>query len=187
MVDAMLRPDLFGGFASIAGDALFEYSYQPTFATVARTLRDHFDGSFQVFFDRLAQADRFDWSSFGDAFLVYGCACCYSPDPDRPGEALLPFEIGTGRIVPDVWEQWLSWDPVRMASRYADALRSMRRIYLDAGRSDEYFLDLGSQAFADELEKLAVEYSLELFEGDHGAIRYRYPEAVRELVVALAP
>lgn len=74
-----------------------------------------------------------------------------------------------------------------MAPRYADALRSMRRIYLDAGRSDEYFLDLGAQAFADELSRLGVEHTLELFEGKHGGIDYRYPGAIRELIVALAP
>ncbi len=65
-------------------------------------------------------------------------------------------------------------------------LASMRRIYLDAGTSDEYFLDLGAQAFAKELDGLGVEYSLDLFEGAHGGISYRYPRAVRELVLALA-
>ena len=35
-----------------------------------------------------------------------------------------------------------------MAPRHADALRSMRRVYLDAGKGDEWFLDLGAQAFA---------------------------------------
>ena len=62
----------------------------------------------------------------------------------------------------------------------------MRRIYLDAGRSDEYFLDLGAQAFAAELAKLGVEHTLELFDGRHGGITYRYPGAIRELVMSLA-
>ena len=61
----------------------------------------------------------------------------------------------------------------------------MRRIYLDAGRSDEYYLDLGAQAFAEELSKLGVEHTLELFDGRHGGITYRYPGAIRELVTAL--
>jgi hypothetical protein len=84
-----------------------------------------------------------------------------------------------------VWAQWLEKDPVRMAPRHADALRSMRRVYLDAGKSDEWFLDLGAQAFAAELEKLGVEHTLELFDGKHGGITYRYPGAIRELVLAL--
>ncbi|MBJ7599113.1 MAG: enterochelin esterase, partial [Candidatus Dormibacteraeota bacterium] len=63
--------------------------------------------------------------------------------------------------------------------------RGMRRIYLDAGRGDEWFLDLGAQAFSGELTKLGIEHSLELFDGQHGGIGYRYPGAIRELVLAL--
>jgi hypothetical protein len=185
MVVPMLRPDVFGALASHAGDALFECCYLPDFPKVSRTLRDHFDGSFEVFFERLRQADRFDYRVYGEPIGMYAMACAYSPDPERPGKPLLPFEISSGRLVEDVWTQWLALDPVRMALSHADALTSMRRIYLDAGRSDEYFLDLGAQAFSDELTKLGVAHTLELFDGTHGGIAYRYPGAIRELVLAL--
>jgi enterochelin esterase-like enzyme len=186
MVVPMLRPDVFGALASHAGDALFECCYQRDFPVVARELRDRFGGSYEVFHEQLAAADHFDWGHFGKPFEMYGYACAYTPDPGRPGEAVLPFEISTGRLVDDVWEQWLALDPVRMAPRCADALKSMRRIYLDAGKSDEWFLDLGAQAFAHELDKLGVEHTLELFDGKHGGITYRYPGAIRELLLALA-
>ena len=182
MVVPMLRPDVFGAHA---GDALFECCYVRHFGATARELRDKFEGSYEVFFERLAGTDHFDWSRFGKPFEMYGYACAYSPDPDRPGEALLPFEIATGRLVDDIWELWLGLDPVRMAPKHADALRSMRRVYLDAGRSDEYFLDLGAQAFSAELEKIGVDHTLELFDGKHGGITYRYPGAIRELILAL--
>jgi dienelactone hydrolase len=97
----------------------------------------------------------------------------------------MPFDPRTGRLIEEVWEQWLDWDPVRMAPRHADALRGMRRIHVEAGRKDEYFLDLGAQAFSDELTKLGVEHTLELFDGAHGGLTYRYPAAIRELVLAL--
>ena len=186
MVVPMLRPDVFGGLASHAGDALFECCYLREFPEVARSLRDHFDGSYEVFFQKMREAETFEWSRFGPPFEMYGYACAYTPDPARPGEALLPFEIETGRLVPEVWERWLELDPVRMAPRHAEALRSMRRIYLDAGKSDEYFLDLGAQAFSGELTKLGVNHTLELFAGKHGGISYRYPRAIAELVHALA-
>jgi S-formylglutathione hydrolase FrmB len=185
MVVPMLRPDVFGALASHAGDALFECSYLRAFPEVARTLRDDFEGSYDVFFERLAEADRFDYARFGPPFEMYGYALVYTPDPDRPGKARLPFDVATGRLVDDVWARWLELDPVRMAPRHADALRSTRRIYLDAGRRDEFFLDLGAQAFAAELQRLGVEHSLELFDGKHGGITYRYPGAIRELVLAL--
>jgi hypothetical protein len=185
MVLPMLRPDVFGALASHAGDALFECCYLPDFPAVARQLRDDFDGSFAVFHERLAESPNFDFGRFGKPLELYGYACAYSPDPERPGEALLPFELETGRLNETVWAQWLVLDPVRMAPAHADALRGLRRIYLDAGRSDEWFLDLGATAFAAELDKLGVDHTLELFEGRHGGISYRYPGAVRELVLAL--
>ena len=185
MVVPMLRPDVFGALASHSGDALFEASYLRDFPVVARVIRDHFDGSYDVFFKRLRAAARFDFGLYGEALNAYAMAACYSPDPDKPGAARLPFELDTSRLIDDVWERWLRWDPVRMAPKHADALGSMRRIYLDAGRSDEFFLDLGAQAFSKELSRLGIDHSLELFEGKHGGLQYRYPGAIRALLEAI--
>jgi S-formylglutathione hydrolase FrmB len=186
MVIPMMRPDAFGALASHAGDALFEASYMSSIPSVVRTLRDEFEGSYEVFFERFTEADAKPFEKFGNPIMWYGCAACYSPDPDNPGKALLPFDIETARLIDDVWQQWLDLDPVRMAPRSADALRSMRRIYLDAGKGDEYFLDLGATAFARELDAIGAEYTLDLFEGKHGGLTYRYPGAIRELVLALS-
>jgi hypothetical protein len=185
MVVPMMRPEVFGALASHAGDALFECSYLPEFPQIARAMRDHFDGSWEVFFERLAQAPTFDFSRFGAPLEMYGYACCYTPDPDRPGKGLVPFELDTGRLIDELWERWLALDPVRMAPAHADELRSMRRVYLDAGRGDEWYLDLGAQAFSNELDKLSVAHTLELFDGRHGGIGWRYPSSIAELVRAL--
>jgi S-formylglutathione hydrolase FrmB len=185
MVVPMLRPDVFGALASHAGDALFEACYLREFPTIARQLRDHFDGSYEAFLTRVREADHFDWERFGAAFSLYAYAAAYTPDPDRPGEALLPFDVATGRLIDEVWERWLALDPVRMVAGHAEELCGMRRIYLDAGKSDEWFLDLAAQAVSGELAKIGAEHTLELFEGKHGGIAYRYPGAIRELVVAL--
>jgi S-formylglutathione hydrolase FrmB len=186
MVVPMLRPDVFGALASHAGDALFEACYQTEFPITARVLRDSFEGSFDVFFERFRAAPNLDFGLYGHALNTYAMGACYSPDPDNPGKALLPFDIETGRLIDEIWEQWLEWDPVRMAPKRADALRSMKRIYLDAGKSDEYFLDLGAIAFGKELDALGVDYTLDLFDGKHGGLQYRYPGAIKELVDALA-
>ena len=186
MVVPMLRPDVFGALASHAGDALFECCYLPNFPQLARKLRDDFDGSPERFWEELQASGRLDMERF-ENFDILGYAAAYSPDPERPGKPLLPFEVETGRLIDDVWAQWLDWDPVRMAPSHADALRSMKRIYLDAGKRDEYYLDLGATAFAKEVEKAGATCTLELFDGAHGGLTYRYPGAIRELVLALAP
>jgi hypothetical protein len=184
MVVPMLRPDLFCALATHAGDALFEVCYLPAFRDVARELRDKFEGSYDVVWDRFRSADHVDESLF-TPIEIYGYAACYSPDDDHPGKVKLPFEVDTGRLDADVWQRWLEWDPVRMAPVHAAALKSMRRIYIDAGKSDEYYLDLGAQAFAKELDKIGAEHTLELFDGKHGGLQYRYPMAIRALAETL--
>ncbi|MGH2693501.1 MAG: alpha/beta hydrolase [Actinomycetota bacterium] len=185
MVVPMLRPDVFGALATHAGDALFEACYLPAFPKVAREIRDKFEGSYDVVWERFRSADHVD-EGFFTPVEIYGYAACYSPDDDHPGKVILPFDIDTGRLNWDVWLRWLKWDPVRMAPIHAAALKSMRRIYVDAGKSDEYYLDLGAQAFAKELDKIGAPYTLELFEGKHGGLQYRYPMAIRALAEALA-
>ncbi len=187
MVVPMLRPDVFGGLASHAGDALFEACYLPEFPAVVRALRERFESSWDVYWESFRTAERFEWDKLGGPFETYGYALAYSPDESTPGKALLPFDVDTGMLDEEVWERWLEWDPVRMAPKHLEALAGMKRIYLDAGRSDEYYLDLGAQAFARELDNAGIDYTLELFEGKHGGLQYRYPGAIKELVEALSP
>jgi hypothetical protein len=186
MVVPMLRPDVFGALASHAGDALFEACYLPEFRETVRTLRDKFDGSYDVFWERFRTADHFEDYLF-TPLNSYAMAACYSPDEGEPGAVVLPFDIATGRLIDDVWARWLDWDPVRMAPKHLDALASMKRIYLDAGKQDEWYLDLGARAFSTELTAAGIDHTLELFEGKHGGIQYRYPVALRALADALAP
>jgi hypothetical protein len=184
MVTPMLRPDLFGGFATHAGDALFEACYAKDFPETARLLRDKYDGDYDAFWkDFLARPLV---TKSGDFVLVntWGMAAAYSADDD--GTVRLPLD-STGKLIPDVWERWLRWDPVRMVEPHADALRAMRAIYIDAGKSDEFFLDLGAEAFRGELERVGVtDVFFELFEGTHGGITWRYPIALRYLAERLA-
>ena len=188
MVTPMLRPDVFGGLATHAGDALFEVCYQPDFREAARALRDDYDGSYDAFWADFRSRPGLSKGADGTLLNVWCMAACYSADPD--GTVRLPFEPLTGKLLPDVWERWLAWDPVRMAAGHADALRSLRAIWVDAGRSDDFYLDLGADAFRSELEALGIgkpELRYELFDGTHSGIDWRYPEAIGWLASRLAP
>ena len=186
MVTPMLRPDLFGGFATHAGDALFETCYLPEFRASARTLRDEYDGSFDRFWEdfrsRPALSKRSDYTLINDWCM----AACYSADED--GTIHLPYEPLTGELREAIWERWLAWDPVRMVPRYADALRAQKAIYIDVGNRDDAYLDLGAEAFRRALDEIGVtDYFFELFDGTHMGIEYRYPLAAKYLAEKLAP
>jgi S-formylglutathione hydrolase FrmB len=186
MITPMLRPDLFGGLATHAGDALFEACYLPDFPKAARSLRDHYEGSYDAFWKDFRSRPAFSKES--DFWLLnnWCMAACYSADED--GTVHLPFDTATARLVPAVWERWLEWDPVRRVSRHADALRGMKAIYIDAGKRDEWFLDLGAEAFRRELEEIGItDLFFEIFDGTHSATEYRYPLSLKYLAERLAP
>jgi S-formylglutathione hydrolase FrmB len=180
MITSMLRPDLFGALATHAGDALFDTTYRAEIPKRVRLLRNQYDGSYERFFSDLSR--RVPGTKDGDLELmeIYAYAAAYSADED--GTIHLPFD-DVGAFLPEVWGRWLAWDPVVMAAKpqYAEALRSLRAIWIDAGNRDEYYLDLGAAAFRRAVAAAGVpddRVYFELFEAGHGAIEYRYPLAL---------
>ena len=165
---------------------LFEVCYLPEFRQSARVLRDRYDPSYAKFWEDFRSRPAFS-KDHDDHLLNDRCmAACYSTDED--GTVRLPFDPATGELIPSVWERWLAWDPVRMVRDHADALRSMSAIYIDAGKKDEYYLDLGAEAFRRELESIGVtDVFFELFDAKHGAIEYRYPKSLKYLAERLSP
>ena len=177
VVNALERPDLFSAVAAHAPDALFEVTLAHGFAPAARELRERFDGSIDAF-----------WSSFGglrsqgDALLVELAAAAAAF-----GDGTLPFDA-LGRVRDDAFRRWLAYDPVRIAATRAEAVRALRGVWLDAGRSDEYFLDLGATALRDALLCAGLpedRLRFELVEGGHGGMSNRYPLSLAWLVERL--
>jgi hypothetical protein len=186
MITPMLRPDLFGALATHAGDALYEYCYLNEFAKATRALRDY-DHDILAWWADFRSRVAFTKESDMALTLLLGCTAAFSPDPD--GTPRLPFDARTGELIPARWERWLAWDPIRMIDRYADELRSLRAVWIDAGTRDEWFLDLGAEAFRAGLDRIGVpadRIAFELFPAAHGGIDYRYPRAVAWLAHRLA-
>ncbi|HMK99498.1 MAG TPA: alpha/beta hydrolase-fold protein [Acidimicrobiales bacterium] len=184
MITAMSRPDLFGGLASHAGDALYEYCYIPEFAKAVRYLRDY-DGSIEAWWKDFRSRVAFTKPGDDTLLMVLGVAACFSAEED--GTPVLPFDPVNGRLRPEVWQRWLDWDPVRMVPGHADALRSLRAVWLDGGKSDEWYLEIGARAMCDAMADIGVDdVHFELFDGGHGRIEYRYPAALAYLAERLS-
>ncbi len=186
MITPMLRPDLFGALATHAGDSLYEYCYLAEFGKAVRLLRDY-DGDIHAWWDDFRSRTSFTKEADMTLLMVLGVTACFSAGADGTPE--LPFDPHTGAIRPQVWQRWLDWDPVRMVPRYADALRSQRAIWIDAGTRDEWFLDLGAEAFRAALREAGVADEVirfELFDATHMGIDYRYPLSLAWLCQRLA-
>jgi hypothetical protein len=74
-----------------------------------------------------------------------------------------------------------------MVPKHADALRSLKAIYIDAGKKDEWYLDLGTEAFRQALEEIGVtDVFFEIFDATHMGIEYRYPLGIAYLAERLS-
>jgi enterochelin esterase-like enzyme len=188
-LNAMRRPDLFGGFASHAGDGLFELCFLPDFGAAVKALRDRYDGSYDAFWADFRVRPGQPRPGDGPLMAMYAMSACFSADAD--GSVRLPFDLETGQLQPEVWDRWLALDPVRMATlpEHAAALRGMRAIWLDAGRNDEFRLDLATIGLHRALLAAGVAPAtvhFELFDGGHSGIGWRYPLAIGWLAGRLA-
>ena len=175
MITPMLRPDLFSHLATHAGDSLYELCYLREFGEAVRHLRDY-DADIWSWWDDFRSRVAFTKSADGTLLGILGVAAAFSARDD--GTVELPFDPRTGVLRPETWRRWLDWDPVRMAAKYAGALRSLQSIWIDAGTRDDYFLDVGAEAFRAELRAIGVDEAAiryELFDATHAAIDYRYP------------
>jgi len=186
MITPMLRPDLFGALATHAGDALYEFCYIPEFPAAVRHLRKY-DGDIMRWWSGFRARVSFTQPEDMDLLGLLGVAACFSVDDD--GTPVLPFNPVTGVMRPEIWQRWLDWDPVRMAPRYAEALRGLSGIWIDAGTRDDFYLDIGASAFRTALLDAGVADDVirfELFDATHGGIDYRYPLSLAWLCERIA-
>ena len=169
MITPMLRPDLFGALATHAGDALYEYCYIAEFPQAVRALRP-WGGDIGAWWDDFRSRPALSRPEDAVLLSTLGVAACFSADKD--GTPLLPF------------------DPVRMVPAHAEAVRSLRAVWIDAGSRDEYYLDVGAQAFHRAIRDAGLtedSIHFELFEAGHMGIDYRYPLALDWLARRIQP
>jgi hypothetical protein len=122
------------------------------FGKAARLLRDYGHDIFR-WWDDFRSRTAFTREADPTLLITLGCSACFSAREDGTPE--LPFDPRSAALRPEIWQRWLDRDRVRMVDRYVDALRSLRAVWIDAGTRDEWFLDLGAEAFRAELARSA--------------------------------
>ena len=154
MITPMLRPDLFGGLATHAGDGMYECCYIPEFAKAVRFLRDY-DG------------DIFAW------WKDFQARTAFTKEGDRRAA-----DDPRRRRVFLRARRWNARAAVRSAAPAGCATRSgragwrgtrcawcrttrtrcapLRAVWIDAGTRDDWYLDLAATGFRDELAKIGV-------------------------------
>jgi hypothetical protein len=104
---------------------LYELCYLAEFGKSVRHLRDY-EGDIRRWWSEFRSRTAFTKAADEDQLMILGISACFSAGDDGTPE--LPFDPRTGVLRPQVRQRWLEWDPVRMAPRYGEALRSFRAV-----------------------------------------------------------
>jgi enterochelin esterase-like enzyme len=176
LVHAMDRADAWGAVAAHSGDACFEYAYLTAFPATLKELAKH-GGSLDRFLEAVWSKEKLSGDEV-TALMTVGMAAHYDGDPAAPRGFHLPFDPETGAILPERWARWLEHDPVRKVERAAEALRSLRGLWIDCGTRDQYHLLWGNRQIHRRLEALGVPHEYREFDDDHSDVDYRMDESL---------
>lgn len=179
----MRHPDVFGLVADHSGDKYFEMVYQSVFGELLRYVeRVGEDGLRAMLNDPGAALEN------GAPYLALdtlAMASVYSPNPKAPLGFDLPFDIRSGALRPEVWARWQACDPLHAVEKHANALRSLRLLYLDCGRFDEYNLLYGARLLTQKLRALDIPFQYEEYEGSHRNSKPRYDHSLAAISTAM--
>jgi predicted esterase len=180
---SLQHPDLFSALASHSGDCAFDLCYRPDFGKLAAALDAA--GGVLSFLREFEASPRKSGAQIA-AMNILAMASAYSPDESGELGLALPFEPRTGVLREEVWQRWLSFDPVVRAATYGEVLADFRLVYLDAGSRDDYHLQFGARQLADALRDKGVPVRHEEYADGHMGTAYRYDSSLPLITRALA-
>jgi hypothetical protein len=117
--------------------------------------------------------------------MILAMAASYDADLRNPAKIRLPFDLHTCQLDEKRWQNWLALDLINLAPLHADALRSLRALYLDVGRYDQYNIQFGTRQLVSVLKSLDINFHYEEFNGNHSGMDWRLDYSLPFLAKAL--
>ena len=171
---ASRHPGTFGALAMLSGDSFLDMTHKTM-------VYDYLDSIWPE-----APNGPIDGNYLSQ--VVYAYSACYSPNPDKPPFYVdLPVAFPSGELVQDVWDRWLSFDPVVNCHDRVDNLRKLAGILLDVGCYDDYHLQWGHRLLSHYLGRAGIAHEAREHTGSHGGrSRERYQVTLQWMARALA-
>ena len=169
LIMAMRHADVFGLACSTSGDCYFDLCYLPDFPKAFRAIKGEPRKVLEKFWNENKRKSKDDFA----ALNIIGMSACYSPNQATDLGFDLPFDLQTGEILEEVWRRWREHDPAFLVEKYADNLKSLKLLFVDAGMRDEFALDIGARILSKRLDEFEVPHIHEEFDDGHFNISYR--------------
>ncbi len=167
------HPDIFSGFIDISGDSYFEYSYLPDFPVTYKTLKNknlndfisEFNGKYLHSNDEIT------------AFNIIAMSAFYSEHENID----LPFNMHDGTINNEIWNKWLSMDPVNVIKSKLNNIKN-KKIVLQTGFKDEFKIDIGMNILNNYLTENNVKHFFKEYDSGHFNTNHFYLDSLPEIL-----
>ena len=179
--------DFSDGFAAIAchaGDMGFEWVYRRSLIDICVALAKFKDpATYLTEIRKQKKLSGFDTH----ILMMLGMCAFYSPNPNTEVGFDLPINLQDGRTLEDIWEKWTEHDPVTKIDqkKCQDRLGTLKKLFIDCGNRDQYFLQYGSRQLRDKLKKAGISHIYSEFDDNHSGTAYRYDESLPILANAV--
>jgi S-formylglutathione hydrolase FrmB len=173
IVHGMKYGEHWGAVACHSGDMDFDLAYRSDFPKTLMHL-SRYGGSVEAFMQKL-QSGRSIGGDEMHTLMILAMAATYDPAPELPFGVRLPVSARTCELNEELWQRWLSWDPVRMIEdeQCQQNLKQLRGVFIDCGSHDQYSLVFGARRFAARLSALGIQHVYDEFSDNHSSIDYR--------------
>ncbi|MCA9709548.1 MAG: hypothetical protein KDK70_27165, partial [Myxococcales bacterium] len=187
LVQGLRHAEHWGAVACHSGDMAFDLTCRRDFPGVVGTLARH--GGIAGYLQHARECDALRGDDF-HALMTLALGASYDPDPDpeAPCGVRLPVDLHTCALVPERWDAWLAHDPLHLVEQ-PDArrgLQSLRALFIDCGRRDQYFLHYGARQLTQALQRHGIAHTYDEFDGTHSGIDHRLDASLPLLYRAIA-
>lgn len=187
ILHGMKYPKTWGAIADHSGDAYFEFVYWHDWPNTLNELAKYKgkgDIRIKRFLNAVWKKEKLSTAE-GHALMNLCMAATYDPDPRAPLGFRVPFNLDTGEVIEERWRQWRRHDPINLVSKYRSNLKSLRGIYIDCGRRDQYHIHYGARILSKRLAAAGIRHTYEEFDDNHSDIDYRMDRSLPFLYRAL--
>ena len=194
MLLGMRYPKIWGGVANHSGDSYFDFVYLSEWPSVLTHLSRYAkngkspsleqksakgvdDGRVKRFLNdiwsRSQEAQTTPTSQEVMTLMLLAMAASYDSDSSSPNGFKLPLDLVSGEVLSARWKQWLRHDPINLVARYKKNLDSLRALYIDCGRSDQFHIHYGTRQLSQRLRLNSIGHTYHEFDGTHSGIDHR--------------
>ena len=183
VVHALLHPEFWSTFACHSGDMGFELCYLPGMPRILRAIGKA--GGIAPWLEKF-WANPKPGEGEIHVLMDLAMAATYDPDPSAPYGIRLPVDPHTCELKPELWANWMKWDPLTIAAERPDALKAMKLAYIDCGEIDQFDLVYGARRLDRLLTAQGIAHVYQEFPDNHSAVDYRMDISLPLMAKALS-